>query len=177
MRLRISVMLLRNASFALKESQKNPTQYSTFACREGAKLALSFAGFLVVLMACSRGGYCLTRPPLFFFFGLCCQGSGRQQRQHQQQAEPRWVLQLWGYFPLLSLALDSNTVHLFKAISNMSCLTSFKSRLTARNSQQFTVTIKEEPACSKETRQGGEEGVGVRRVGGRITFTLFGPLV
>lgn len=41
-------------------------------------------------------------------------------------------------------AVDSNTVHLFKAISNMSCLTSFKSYLTPRNSHKFTVRIKEE---------------------------------
>lgn len=40
--------------------------------------------------------------------------------------------------------VDSNTVHLFKAISNMSCLTSFKSYLTPRNSHEFTVRIKEE---------------------------------
>lgn len=40
--------------------------------------------------------------------------------------------------------VDSNTVHLFKAISNMSCLTSFKSYLTPRNSPEFTVRIKEE---------------------------------
>lgn len=51
--------------------------------------------------------------------------------------------QLWGYFPPKPL-VDSNTVHLFKAISNMSCLTSFKSYLTPRNSHEFTVGIKEE---------------------------------
>lgn len=39
--------------------------------------------------------------------------------------------------------VDSNTVLLFKAISNMSCLTSFKSYLTPRNSHEFTVRIKE----------------------------------
>lgn len=37
---------------------------------------------------------------------------------------------------------DSNTVLLFKAISNMSCLTSFKSYLTLHNSCEFTVKIK-----------------------------------
>lgn len=37
---------------------------------------------------------------------------------------------------------DSNTVLLFKAISNMSCLTSFKSYLTLHNSCEFTVRIK-----------------------------------
>lgn len=39
--------------------------------------------------------------------------------------------------------VDSNTVLFFKAISNMSCLTSFKSYLTPRNSHEFTVRIKE----------------------------------
>lgn len=68
---------------------------------------------------------------------VCCMLLGRSSLQL------RWVLQLWGYFPSKP-AVDSNTVHLFKAISNMSCLTSFKSYLTPRNSHEFTVRIKEE---------------------------------
>lgn len=47
------------------------------------------------------------------------------------------------------LVVDSNIVHLFKAISNMSCLTSFKSYLTPRNSPEFTVRIKEENSQRK----------------------------
>lgn len=62
-----------------------------------------------------------------------------------------WGTALWaqmsasivGIFPSKPV-VDSNTVHLFKAISNMSCLTSFKSYLTPRNSHEFTVRIKEE---------------------------------
>lgn len=45
--------------------------------------------------------------------------------------------------------VDSNIVHLFKAISNMSCLTSFKSYLTPRNSHEFSVRIKEENSQRK----------------------------
>lgn len=55
-------------------------------------------------------------------------------------------------------APDSNTVHLFKAISNMSCLTSFKSCLTPRNSHQFTVRIKKR---RREEEFGWWEGWGV----------------
>lgn len=73
-------------------------------------------------------------------------GAGSQE----ERGSGCWGTALWAQMSASIVGIfsskpevDSNTVHLFKAISNMSCLTSFKSYLTPRNSHQFSVRIKE----------------------------------
>lgn len=75
----------------------------------------------------------------------------RAGNQEEEIGAGCWGTALWAQMSASIVGIfsskpvvDSNTVHLFKAISNMSCLTSFKSYLTPRNSHEFTVRIKEE---------------------------------
>lgn len=65
--------------------------------------------------------------------------SPEEGRSSQSLTECLSIVRICSSKPLA----DSNTVLLFKAISNMSCLTSFKSYLTLHNSCEFTVRIKE----------------------------------